>query len=127
VVTVATALAWLGAHWGVLFFLWFLGVFSGVRNFVLDTLSVITGHPRPSREIELGDEDEDDEDEDDEPAPAVRAPAPAGPSAPEKKPGPCVHRRVTRIMSVDDELVGWLCTNCDTRLPADWAVREEDL
>lgn len=118
--TVAAALAWLGAHWGVLFFLWFLGFFSGVRNFVLDTLSVITGHPRPAREIEWDDEDDED---DEPPARAVPPPAPA----PEKKPGPCVHRRVTRIMSADDELVGWLCVNCDERLPRNWAVREEDL
>ena len=43
------------------------------------------------------------------------------------KPGPCVHRHVTPVISAAEELVGWLCKTCDTRLPADWAVREEDL
>lgn len=42
-------------------------------------------------------------------------------------PGPCVHRRVKQIRDVTDELVGWLCIGCDTRLPADWAVAAEDL
>ena len=42
-------------------------------------------------------------------------------------PGPCVHRRVKQIRDVTDELVGWLCVGCDTRLPADWAVAAEDL
>lgn len=43
------------------------------------------------------------------------------------KPGPCVHRQVTPVVSVTDEVVAWLCKNCSTKLPADWAVREEDL
>jgi hypothetical protein len=42
------------------------------------------------------------------------------------KPGPCVHRNVRPVIAADDELVGWLCA-CDAQLPADWAVREEDL
>jgi len=41
------------------------------------------------------------------------------------KPGPCVHRNVRPVVA-DDEVVGWLCA-CDAQLPADWAVREEDL
>jgi hypothetical protein len=48
----------------------------------------------------------------------------AGPAA---IPGPCVHRRVKQVRDVTDELVGWLCVGCDTRLPADWAVAAEDL
>ena len=48
------------------------------------------------------------------------------PSSLRPKPGPCVHRSVRPVISADDELVGWLCA-CDTQLPADWAVREEDL
>jgi hypothetical protein len=44
------------------------------------------------------------------------------------KPGRCVHRHVTAVISTaDDELRGWLCKSCDTQLPPDWAVREEDL
>lgn len=115
----AAVLTWVGHHWGLLFLLWFLGVFSGVRNFILDTLSVITGHPRPVRELEWDDDDDDDDDEEDEqptPQPAVT-----------KRPGPCVHRNVSPIVSVTDEVVGWLCKTCTKRLPADWAVREEDL
>ena len=43
------------------------------------------------------------------------------------KPGPCVHRNVVPVISRAEELVAWLCRSCDARLPADWAVREEDL
>lgn len=42
-------------------------------------------------------------------------------------PGRCVHRRVKRVRDAEDVLVAWLCTGCDTQLPADWAVRAEDL
>lgn len=49
------------------------------------------------------------------------------PIAAGKKPGPCVHRNVTPVVSADEEVVAWLCRSCDARLPADWAVREEDL
>ena len=42
-------------------------------------------------------------------------------------PGRCVHRRIKQVRDVTDELVGWLCTGCDTRLPPDWAVAAEDL
>jgi len=47
-----------------------------------------------------------------------------------KKPGPCVHRNVVPVMSADElqtEPIAWLCRSCQARLPADWAVREEDL
>jgi hypothetical protein len=43
------------------------------------------------------------------------------------KPGPCVHRNVTSVVSKADEVVAWLCKSCDAKLPADWSVREEDL
>jgi len=43
------------------------------------------------------------------------------------KPGPCAHRNVVPVISKTDELVAWLCRSCDTKLAADWAVREEDL
>jgi hypothetical protein len=47
-----------------------------------------------------------------------------------KTPGPCVHRNVVPVLSSDgleSKVVAWLCKSCDARLPADWAVREEDL
>lgn len=113
--TVNAFLTWFSHYWWLLFI--FGGVIGslleGVRDFVLAALETIFGN----RHAQVT-------------PPATHAPIQTAPgTAPVagKKPGPCVHRRVTRIMSVDDELVGWLCTNCDTRLPADWAVREEDL
>src|ERR1700733_11044786 len=51
----------------------------------------------------------------------------ASASPPPSKPGPCVHRNVVQVRDHSDELVGWLCRGCDTQLPADWAVRQEDL
>jgi hypothetical protein len=44
-------------------------------------------------------------------------------------PGPCPHRprNIKAVIGTDDVLRSWLCTACDTQLPADWAVREEDL
>lgn len=43
--------------------------------------------------------------------------------------GPCPHRpkNVKPVIGTDEELKAWLCTACDTRLPATWAVLEEDL
>lgn len=49
------------------------------------------------------------------------------PIASAKKPGPCVHRHVTPVIAADETLTAWLCRGCDTQLPPDWAVREEDL
>jgi len=47
---------------------------------------------------------------------------------PQKLPGRCVHRQVSAIVpSGEEAVVGWLCRSCGTQLPADWAVREEDL
>lgn len=44
------------------------------------------------------------------------------------KPGRCVHRRVVPVIAAgDDAPCAWLCKSCDTELPADWAVRQEDL
>lgn len=45
------------------------------------------------------------------------------------RPGPCPHRpkNVKAVMGTDGELKSWLCTACDTPLPAGWAVLEEDL
>lgn len=44
-----------------------------------------------------------------------------------KVPGECVHRNVAPVVGAEDKPVAWLCRSCDTQLPPDWAVREEDL
>ena len=41
-------------------------------------------------------------------------------------PGPCVHRNVIPVVA-DETVAAWLCKSCDAQLPADWAVRREDL
>lgn len=43
-------------------------------------------------------------------------------------PGPCEHLHVTPVVA-DDEVVAWLCKNptCEAQLPANWAVRQQDL
>jgi hypothetical protein len=44
------------------------------------------------------------------------------------EPGPCPHRpRNVKPVYSGDEPVAWLCTACGTQLPANWAVRSEDL
>ncbi|HEV2450747.1 MAG TPA: hypothetical protein VGS62_02330 [Streptosporangiaceae bacterium] len=107
-------LNWSLDHWYVFFWLAILGVFEGVRDFFLGIFAAIVaiGERRHERRIE-----------------EIRAAAPAPPvlSSSLPKPGPCVHRNVTAVISGGDEVVGWLCRSCDTQLPADWAVREEDL
>lgn len=57
----------------------------------------------------------------------ARAKAGIVPSSSLPKPGPCVHRNVTAVIGSDDAVKAWLCRSCDTQLPPDWAVREEDL
>lgn len=108
-------LNWSLDHWYVFFWLAVFGVFEGVRDFFLGIFEAIAGigerrHQRRIEEIRAA-------------APVVTAPARiAG-----KTPGPCVHRQVAPVVSAAEELVGWLCKSCETQLPADWAVREEDL
>ena len=107
-------LNWSLDHWWLIFWLSVFGVFEGIRDFFSGIFEAIGGigenrHRRRIEEIRAA-------------APVVTVPSsPRGP-----KPGPCVHRSVRPVISADDELVGWLCA-CDTQLPADWAVREEDL
>ena len=55
---------------------------------------------------------------------AIDLAAPSAAALP--KPGLCVHRNVVQVMS-GEEIVAWLCRTCDAKLPAEWAVREEDL
>jgi len=97
---------WLLEHWFLIFLLFFFGIFKGIRDFIMDVLDrvvMIATRTRPSEQID--------------PGPAL---------APEKLPGPCVHRHVIPVIS-DEKVVAWLCRSCDQKLPADWAVREEDL
>ena len=109
-------LNWCLDHWYVFFWLAIFGVFEGVRDFFIGIFEAIAGigERRHQRRIE-----------------ELRAQAPTLPAGPvpaaPKTPGPCVHRNVTPVIAADDSLVGWLCRSCETRLPADWAVREEDL
>lgn len=110
-------LDWLGHHWYWFFWLWIFGVFEGVRDFfrgIARDIGSIGDRRHRRRMEELG-------------LLTRIAEGPAGSDRPQVTPGPCVHRNVTRVMSIDDELVGWLCKTCDTKLPPDWAVREEDL
>jgi hypothetical protein len=40
---------------------------------------------------------------------------------------PCRHRNVVGVRDRTETVVAWLCRGCDTRLPADFSVYEEDL
>jgi hypothetical protein len=109
-------LNWSLDHWYVFFWLAIFGVFRGVRDFFLGAFEAIGAigdrrHQRRMAEIRSA-------------APALASLMTTG--AQGKKPGPCVHRNVRPVIAADDKLVGWLCA-CDAQLPADWAVREEDL
>ena len=55
------------------------------------------------------------------------APQPRVTTAPAVAPGRCRHRNVVSVRDRADVIVAWLCRSCDTKLPADWAVCEEDL
>lgn len=108
-------LNWSLDHWYAFFWLAVFGVFEGVRDFFLSAFDAIAAigerrHQRRIEEIRAA-------------APVVTVPA----RIPGKTPGPCVHRHVVQVRDSFDELVGWLCKSCETQLPADWAVREEDL
>jgi hypothetical protein len=112
---VTAILNWAGDHWFLIFILWGLGLFEGVRDFFVDTWKAVTGtrHKRRMKELRAQERI----------ARAGRQPEVAGLPAP----GPCVHRNVAAVVSRADKVVAWLCRTCDAKLPADWAVREEDL
>jgi hypothetical protein len=117
---VIAVLNWSLDHWFVFFWLAVFGVFEGVRDFFLGIFEAVAGigerrHERRLEELRLQVPT----------LPPGYVPPSAALAIP-KKPGPCVHRNVKPVISADDELVGWLCA-CDAQLPADWAVREEDL
>jgi hypothetical protein len=40
---------------------------------------------------------------------------------------PCRHRNVAGVRDRADNVVAWLCKGCETQLPADFSVYEEDL
>jgi hypothetical protein len=106
---------WLLEHWFLIFFLSMLGVFEGVRDFFVDTWDAVAGarHRRRMKELRARER-------------IARANRYAKAAA-LPKPGPCVHRNVAAVVSRADEVVAWLCRSCDEKLPANWAVREEDL
>lgn len=110
------ALDWLLAHWLLLFFLGFFGwvgkTLKGMGSGIRSVFSA--GHRRRVEELRLQVKLEKARNAG---APAVEPP----------KPGPCVHRQVVPVIPANEEApVGWLC-KCGERLPATWAVREEDL
>lgn len=106
---------WLAHNWGwVIFWVWVLGGFSWVADHYRHALA--THH---KRKVALA---------------KARAKAASAPHPPVtasgviKAPGPCVHRNVIPVIAAgEDEPVAWLCRSCRTQLPADWAVRQEDL
>jgi hypothetical protein len=110
---------WLLAHWFLLFLLSAFGVFEGVRDFFTGIAQAVSlagerRHKRRMKELRLRARI----------AEGAVLPRPAGQGS---APGPCVHRNVVPVVSAAEEVVAWLCRSCETRLPADWAVREEDL
>lgn len=112
-------LNWLVAHWFLLFLLSAFGVFEDVRDFFTGIAQSLGGigarrHKRRMKELRLRARIAGDA-----ALPRMSGPSPA--------PGPCVHRNVVPVVSSAEEVVAWLCRSCETRLPADWAVREEDL
>jgi hypothetical protein len=108
-------LDWALEHWFLFFLLSVFGVFEGVRDFFVGAWTEITGtrHKRRMKELRAQ-------------AKIIRASRHAETAA-LPKPGPCVHRNVVPVVSKAEETVAWLCRTCDTKLPAEWAVREEDL
>ncbi len=107
---------WIWVFWGVI-----ASFFEGVRDFLVDTWRLLV-HGRQEREIALMKEKRK----------LARAEADLaaaqGQPAALPKPGPCVHRRVVPVIAAgEDAPSAWLCRNCEEQLPADWAVREEDL
>lgn len=108
-------LNWSLDHWYVWFWLAVFGVFEGVRDFFLGIFEAIAGIGERRHERRM-----------DELAARTRLPGGA-PAVAASKPGRCVHRNVAPAVAADETVAAWLCRSCDAQLPADWAVREEDL
>jgi hypothetical protein len=118
---VIAVLNWSLDHWFVFFWLAVFGVFEGVRDFFLGIFEAVAGigdrrHERRMAEIQARTPT----------LPEGYVPPSAALARP-KKPGPCVHRNVIPVVAADETVSAWLCKTCDAQLPADWAVREEDL
>jgi hypothetical protein len=112
---VIATLDWLLAHWFLIFLLSALGIFESIRDFLVGAYKEITGtrHKRRMRELKAQER--------------IARAARQSEAAVLPAPGPCVHRNVAAVVSRADEVVAWLCKTCDERLPANWAIREEDL
>lgn len=113
-------LNWGLSHWWVLFFLSAFGFFDGVRNFLAGIIATVAalGERRHERRLEI---ERTRSAAHLTAAPAVIADQPL-PAA------PCRHRNVVSVRSTaDDSVVAWLCRGCDSKLPANFSVYEEDL
>jgi hypothetical protein len=108
---------WIWVFWGVIG-----SLFEGVRDFFVVTWNKLV-HGRQEREIALMKERRKLAR-----AEAELEAAKGGQGRELPKPGPCVHRNVVPVIpATEDKVSGWLCRTCDAQLPADWAMREEDL
>lgn len=114
-------LAWCAENWWIIFIAWWFGVFGFVAGFLDELRRAYKRMIRNRRkhqlavkrlELRIAQTEAQREEKS-----LVRTPLP----------GPCVHRRVTSVVDKSDKVVAWLCKNCDEQLPADWAVRAEDL
>lgn len=106
---------WVLQHWLLIFLLSALGVFASVRDFFVGAWKEITGvrHKRRMKELRAQER--------------IARVSRQADTAALPKPGLCVHRNVAAVVSKADEVVAWLCKSCDEKLPANWAIREEDL
>jgi hypothetical protein len=120
-------LNWMLAHWYAWFWLWVFGAFQWGRDLVLNILSgianiisALTGHNREQeiRQLKAA-------------AKLAKAQAKLANLPASSRTDECIHDDVTRVTSVTDETVGWICRNpdCGVQLPADpadWDVEPQD-
>src|ERR1700724_303842 len=50
-----------------------------------------------------------------------------GEGVPPTAPGLCRHRKAVPVRGAEGDVLAWLCRACDTQLPRDFSVYEEDL
>lgn len=107
-------LNWLLNHWWVFFWLAIFGVFEGVRDFFIGIAEAVGGvfTLRHDRKVELA---------------RAKAEGEPPPTAALPVPGPCRHRKAVPVRTSEGDVVAWLCRACDTKLPADFSIYEEDL